>query len=50
MQNFDELMAERIPLGRPQTAADIADAVLYLATARNVTGIALTVSGGIQLN
>ena len=50
MQNFDQLMANRIPLGRPQTAADIADAVLYLATARNVTGIALTVAGGIQFN
>ena len=50
MQNFDELMANRIPLGRPQTAEDIADAVLYMATARNVTGIALTVAGGIQLN
>ena len=49
-QNFDEMMAGRIPLGRPQTAKDVADAVLYLAMARNVTGIALTVSGGIQLN
>ena len=49
-QNFEELMAKRIPLGRTQTTEDIADAVLYLATARNVTGIALTVAGGIQLN
>ena len=49
-QNFEELMAKRIPLGRPQTTEDIAAAVLYLATARNVTGIALTVAGGIQLN
>ena len=49
-QNFEELMAKRIPLGRPQTTEDIADAVLYLATARNVTGIALTVAGGIQVN
>ena len=49
-QNFEELMAKRIPLGRPQTTEDIAAAVMYLATARNVTGIALTVAGGIQLN
>ena len=50
MHNFEDLMASRIPLGRPQTVEDIAAAVLYLATARNVTGIALTVAGGIQLN
>ena len=49
-QNFEEVMAKRIPLGRPQTTEDIAEAVCYLATARNVTGIALTVAGGIQLN
>lgn len=49
-QNFEEVMSQRIPLGRPQTTEDIADAVLYLSTARNVTGIALTVAGGIQLN
>ena len=49
-QNFEELMAKRIPLGRPQTTEDIAAAVMYLATARNITGIALTVAGGIQLN
>jgi len=38
----------QIPLGRDQTPEDIAGAVLYLATAPNVTGIALNVAGGME--
>ena len=46
-EGFESLMARRIPLGRPQTAEDMGEAALYLATARNVTGIALSVAGGL---
>lgn len=44
---FEAVMAQRIPLGRPQTVEDMGEAALYLATARNVTGIALSVAGGL---
>ena len=41
-----------IPLGRPQTAADIGHACAYLASdgAANITGEALNVSGGQQMH
>ena len=38
-----------IPLGREQTPEDIGAAVIYLATAPNVTGIALNVAGGMEV-
>jgi len=37
-------------MGEPQTAEDMADAVVYLARTNNVTGIALTVAGGMEMN
>ena len=43
---FNEYASELTPLGRPQTPDDIGDAVVYLASADNVTGVALNVSGG----
>ena len=45
------LWQERAPLGRLGTAEDIADACLFLASplARWITGITLTVDGGIQV-
>lgn len=46
---FKERMAEIIPLGRPQTEADMGQAAVYLATAPNVTGIALNVAGGFEM-
>lgn len=46
-ENFEKAVAKRIPLGRPQTTEDMGQAALYLATARNVSGIALTVAGGM---
>lgn len=49
-RNFEEVMSTQIPLGRPQTVEDMGQAALYLATARNVTGIALTIAGGIEMN
>ena len=38
-----------VPLGREQTPADVAEAVLYLANAPNVTGVALNVAGGMEV-
>jgi meso-butanediol dehydrogenase/(S,S)-butanediol dehydrogenase/diacetyl reductase len=45
-ERFEKMMRSAVPLGRPQTPADIGEAVLYLATAPNVTGIAMPVAGG----
>ena len=47
---FDERMAEMIPLGRPQTPADMGEAAVFLATAPNVSGIALNVAGGFEMH
>ena len=38
-----------IPLGRMGEASDVADAVVYLATAGYVTGEVLRVDGGIGM-
>ncbi len=46
---YDAAIARMIPLGREQTPADIAQAVLYLATAPNVTGVSLDVAGGMEV-
>lgn len=48
-RNFEETVNSIIPLGRPQTVEDMGQAALYLATARNVSGIALTVAGGMNM-
>lgn len=47
-----EATQERILLGRPQEPIDIANAVLFFCSegGRNITGQALNVCGGIQLN
>ena len=49
-ENFEKAVIKRIPLGRPQTTEDMGQAALYLATARNVSGIALTVAGGMTMS
>jgi meso-butanediol dehydrogenase / (S,S)-butanediol dehydrogenase / diacetyl reductase len=49
-RDFEDAMAERIPMGRPQSVEDMGQAALYLATAKNVTGVALSVAGGIEMN
>ena len=49
-EEFESSMAQTIPLGRPQTTQDMGEAVLYLATAPNVSGIALSVAGGFEMN
>jgi meso-butanediol dehydrogenase/(S,S)-butanediol dehydrogenase/diacetyl reductase len=38
-----------VPLGRPQTAADIGQAVVFLCKAENITGEALNVTGGSEM-
>jgi len=45
---FDAAVQRFVPLGREQTPEDVAGAVLYLATAPNVSGIALNVAGGME--
>ena len=46
---YDGLVRQGIPLKRDQGPEDIAGAVLYLAGAPNVTGISLTVAGGLEV-
>jgi meso-butanediol dehydrogenase/(S,S)-butanediol dehydrogenase/diacetyl reductase len=47
---FEERVQELVPLGRPSSPLDIGEAVRYLATAENVTGVALNVAGGMVMN
>ena len=47
---FKEWMTTLIPLGRPQETSDMGDAAVYLATAHHVTGVALSVAGGMEMN
>jgi meso-butanediol dehydrogenase / (S,S)-butanediol dehydrogenase / diacetyl reductase len=47
--DFERAMHDTIPLGRPQTAADMGQAALFLASAPNVTGISLSVAGGFEM-
>lgn len=49
-EKFRERMQTLIPLGRPQEATDMGHAAVYLATAPNVTGVALSVAGGMEMN
>lgn len=48
-QVFQQRAEERTPLKRPQTPADIGQAAVFLCKADNITGIALTVAGGIEM-
>ena len=47
---FQEHAAANVPLGRAQTPEDIGQAVVYLAQADNVTGIALNIAGGLVMH
>ena len=49
-EEFTAAMQSTIPLGRPQTAEDMGDAVLYLVSAPNVSGVSLAVAGGFEMN
>ena len=48
-REFERRMIERIPLSRPQTVEDMGRAAVFLATEHNVTGVALSVSGGLEM-
>jgi meso-butanediol dehydrogenase/(S,S)-butanediol dehydrogenase/diacetyl reductase len=47
---FDEFVQRNTYFRREQTPEEIADAVVYLARAENVTGISLTVAGGAEVH
>jgi meso-butanediol dehydrogenase/(S,S)-butanediol dehydrogenase/diacetyl reductase len=49
-ETFAQYASSLIPLGRPQTPDDIGEAVVCLARADNVTGIALNVAGGLVMH
>jgi meso-butanediol dehydrogenase/(S,S)-butanediol dehydrogenase/diacetyl reductase len=46
---WDEFIKREVPLGRPQTAEDIGEAVVFLCKAENITGEALNVTGGSEM-
>jgi len=48
-KTFATIIQKRIPLGRPQTSDDIAQAVLFLCQSPNITGCSLTVDGGYTM-
>ncbi len=47
---FEQAMHATIPLGRPQTAQDMGQAAVFLASAPNITGVSLSVAGGFEMN
>jgi meso-butanediol dehydrogenase/(S,S)-butanediol dehydrogenase/diacetyl reductase len=47
---FEDFVKANTPLGREQTPEDVAQAALYLVRADNVTGDALNVAGGTEMN
>ena len=51
-ERWERSIREMVPLGRPQTPEDIADAALFLTSpmARNITGQALNVCGAQEMN
>ncbi|MBI4595570.1 MAG: 3-oxoacyl-ACP reductase FabG [Candidatus Tectomicrobia bacterium] len=46
----EKFAQQQIPLGRTQSPEDIAQAALYLCQADNVTGVSLSVAGGMELS
>ena len=47
---WQRFISDRVPLGRPQTAEDIGQAVVFLCRADNITGEALLVAGGSEMS
>jgi len=47
---FEAYVVEHTPLKREQTPADVAEAVLYLTRADNVTGVSINVAGGLDMH
>ncbi len=46
---WQEWIRTRVPLGRPQTAEDIGQAVVFLCKADNITGESVNVTGGSEM-
>jgi NAD(P)-dependent dehydrogenase (short-subunit alcohol dehydrogenase family) len=46
---WEDWIKTRVPLGRPQTAEDMGEAVVFLCRAENITGEALNVTGGSEM-
>ncbi len=46
---WEGFIRERVPLGRPQTAEDIGEAVVFLCRADNITGESINVTGGSEM-
>jgi meso-butanediol dehydrogenase/(S,S)-butanediol dehydrogenase/diacetyl reductase len=46
-QSWQRQVLAFVPQGRPQTVEDIGDLVVYLASARNLTGQAINLDGGL---
>ena len=46
---YDNFCKANIPQGVPQTGEDMAEGILYLLTAPHVTGIALSIDGGVSM-
>ncbi len=46
---WERFIRERVPLGRPQTAEDIGQAVVFLCRADNITGESINVTGGSEM-
>ena len=46
---WESWIKERVPLGRPQTAEDIGQAVVFLCRADNITGESINVTGGSEM-
>ena len=51
-QAYDAVVKQMIPFGKPQTAEDIGNAAVFLASddAKEITAQSLNVCGGIRLN
>jgi NAD(P)-dependent dehydrogenase (short-subunit alcohol dehydrogenase family) len=49
---FEEMVKQRIPLGREQTPEDIGNVAVFLCSeaARNITGQSINVDGGWFMN
>jgi NAD(P)-dependent dehydrogenase (short-subunit alcohol dehydrogenase family) len=47
---WESMLQRDVPLKRPQTPEDMGQAVVYLCKADNITGIAMNVSGGTEMN
>ncbi len=47
---WEQAAVKNVPLGRPQTAADMGQAVIFFCKADNITGESINVSGGSEMH